>query len=471
MAGIVSYATYLPAWRLAPADIGGRTDRVVAGFDEDSTTLAVMASTAALRPGDAVGAVYLATSTPAYADKTNAVAVHAALGLDRDIPAADLAGSGRSAMAAISCAEQAGGLVAMSDVRVGLPGGVDERGGGDAAAAFLFADGTDERPVLAEIVGRAASSVEVLDRWRSPDASTGMRWEERLGVEAYEPVVRDVVARALADAGVERIDRAVIASANQAVVKRAGKLVPASAVTTSPVGYSGTADIGVALAAALDVAEPAEIIVVVSVTDGADAVVLRTTDALRSRRQARPVTEARAGGTTVPYPTYLQWRGLLDRDLPRRPEPDRAAAPPSLRNVRWKFGLEGTRCTGCGFVHLPPMRVCRSCGGHDSMVGERIADRRGLVRTFTVDRLAFSPSPPVVGAVVDFDGGGRYTFEVADNAVDDIAVGAAVEMTFRRLYTAGGVHNYFWKARLVTGPEPAAVDVATENTAREGVMI
>jgi hypothetical protein len=23
-----------------------------------------------------------------------------------------------------------------------------------------------------------------------------------------------------------------------------------------------------------------------------------------------------------------------------------------------------------------------------------------------------------------------------------------VEFTFRRLFTAGGVHNYFWKARL-----------------------
>jgi hypothetical protein len=28
-------------------------------------------------------------------------------------------------------------------------------------------------------------------------------------------------------------------------------------------------------------------------------------------------------------------------------------------------------------------------------------------------------------------------------------VGTRVEMTFRRLYTAGGIHNYFWKARPV----------------------
>ena len=30
-----------------------------------------------------------------------------------------------------------------------------------------------------------------------------------------------------------------------------------------------------------------------------------------------------------------------------------------------------------------------------------------------------------------------------------VAIGDEVEMTFRRLFTADGVHNYFWKARPV----------------------
>ena len=28
-----------------------------------------------------------------------------------------------------------------------------------------------------------------------------------------------------------------------------------------------------------------------------------------------------------------------------------------------------------------------------------------------------------------------------------VAIGDPVEMTFRRLFTADGIHNYFWKAR------------------------
>ena len=86
---------------------------------------------------------------------------------------------------------------------------------------------------------------------------------------------------------------------------------------------------------------------------------------------------------------------------------------------------------------------------------ERIAlgQRSGTVATFTVDRLAFSPSPPMINAVVDFDGGGRYTLEVADASPDEVEIGTRVQMSFRRLYTVDGVHNYFWKATVVAAAE------------------
>jgi uncharacterized OB-fold protein len=80
-----------------------------------------------------------------------------------------------------------------------------------------------------------------------------------------------------------------------------------------------------------------------------------------------------------------------------------------------------------------------------------LADATGTVATFTVDRLAYSLSPPVVSVVVDFDGGGRTMLELADAQPDAVAVGSRVDLTFRRLWTANGVHNYFWKARLLGG--------------------
>jgi uncharacterized OB-fold protein len=76
-----------------------------------------------------------------------------------------------------------------------------------------------------------------------------------------------------------------------------------------------------------------------------------------------------------------------------------------------------------------------------------MASGAGSIVAFTVDRLAYSPSPPIVFAVVDFDGGGRLPIELTDVRADQVRIGDRVELTFRRLHTAEGVHNYFWKAR------------------------
>jgi uncharacterized OB-fold protein len=78
-----------------------------------------------------------------------------------------------------------------------------------------------------------------------------------------------------------------------------------------------------------------------------------------------------------------------------------------------------------------------------------MASAVGTIVTFTIDRLAYSPSPPIVFAVVDFDGGGRLPVELTDVDVAQVRAGARVELTFRRLFTADDIHNYFWKARLV----------------------
>jgi uncharacterized OB-fold protein len=75
------------------------------------------------------------------------------------------------------------------------------------------------------------------------------------------------------------------------------------------------------------------------------------------------------------------------------------------------------------------------------------ANRTGTVATFTLDRLAYTPQPPMVSAIIDFEGGGRVELEITDCDPESIAIGNEVEMTFRRLFTADGVHNYFWKAR------------------------
>ena len=91
-----------------------------------------------------------------------------------------------------------------------------------------------------------------------------------------------------------------------------------------------------------------------------------------------------------------------------------------------------------------------------------MADTLGTIVTFTIDRMAYSPSPPVVFAIVDFDGGGRFPVELTDVDAASVAIGDRVAMTFRRLFTSDGIHDYFWKARPVRSAA-SNTDVNSEN--------
>jgi 3-hydroxy-3-methylglutaryl CoA synthase len=443
MRGILGWGVHLPHRRLDRATIagvagagGGKGERTVASYDEDSTTMAVEAGRAALR-GAAVAprAVWLATTTPAYLDKTNAAAVHAALRLDRTAAAFDAVGSVRSAVGALLAALDGTqpALVAGSDLRVGRPGGAEESAGGDAAAVLLVGEDADA-PVLAEVIARSSVTEEFLDRWRVPGEPSSRTWEERFGETKYAPLAAEALKSALGEAGVDvaAVGALVVAGLHEracaAVAKKSG--VPAEKVVdrlAATVGNPGAAQPFLLLASALERAAPADIVVLLVLSDGADAFVLRTTPALADYRRDRPVSVQVETGAPVTYGRYLAWRGLLPVEPPRRPEPARPSASAAGRSGDWKFGLTS------------PAGV--------------LAEQLGTVTAFTVDKLAYSPSPPVVFAVVDFDDGERLPVELTDVDATEVRVGMRVEMTFRRLFTSDGIANYFWKARPVRGED------------------
>jgi uncharacterized OB-fold protein len=220
---------------------------------------------------------------------------------------------------------------------------------------------------------------------------------------------------------------------------------------TGSVGNTGAAHAGLLLADALDRAQADDLIMVVSLADGCDVTIWRATAALARGRQQTSVARQVAGGGAVSYATFLTWRGFLKREPPRRPDPQPPAAPPAFRAEAWKFGFTGSRCQACGARHMPPARVCLKCHAVDRMAPERMADVPATIATYTVDRLAYSLSPPVVVGVLNFEGGGRFTCELTDVDPAAVKIGDRVELTFRRLMTAHGVHNYFWKARPLRG--------------------
>jgi len=429
--GILGIGAHLPYRRLDRSTIaavagkgGGKGTRTVAGYDEDATTMAVAAARHALRGAPAPGAVWFTTTDPPYLDKTNATAVHAALRIDPSAPAFDAIGSVRSTVGALRAAVAADVpvLVASGDRRSGLPGGEDEANGGDAGAAVVVGS-DDDGPLLAEVLGWGSATEEFLDRWRAPGDTRSKLWEERFGEVHYVDLAERAWTDALKATGLDdtAVDRVLVAGTHARAVDATTRRFGDRAADTlaGTVGNTGAAHPILLLAAELERAEAGTVVALVVLADGADVLLLR---ALRpAEATVAPQLEM---GALLPYGRFLAWRGMLPVAPPNRPEPARTSSSAAARNTDWKFGF------------VVPGDEPRP-----------LADAIGTVTTFTVDRLAYSPSPPVVFAVVDFDGGGRLPVELTDVDAEEVTIGMRVEPTFRKLGTADGIHNYFWKVR------------------------
>ena len=551
--GIISFGSYVPYRRLERADIakvmgsgGGKGERSVASYDEDTTTMGAEAARAAKRDaaGAAVDAVWFSTTSPAYLEKTNAGAIHAVLRLPQESSAADFGGAARSGIAALGAALRAaaGGsstMVVASDIRTGLATGSDESSGGDGAAAILVgaesstgatgvtgdladlaesAGGsgsqagfgssgeaesstgaeTETVPLLAACIAQASATEEFTDRWRTPGEAGAKQWEERFAESVYVPLFEKAWAQAMEQAGqagagqaeggqagqagvgqaeqaggeqaggeqaVLKIDVAVVAGTHARSVRRVASGLASgrglasgcevgrvAADLSDSVGNTGTAHSLLLLAHELEQAEPNQTIAVVSLIDGVDILVFRTTDAIASHAVSRPLSAQITAGGKVSYGKFLNWRGQLQVQPPNRLEPERPSMSAAARSGDWKFGFVGSQGQESGTVHLPPARVSiRDEDAADAMDPIAMADVPAKVVTYTVDRLVYSVSPPVVFAIVDFEGGGRLPVELTDVEPDEVEVGMPVEMTFRKLYSSDGIQNYFWKARPVRG--------------------
>src|SRR5262249_43330075 len=135
---------------------------------------------------------------------------------------------------------------------------------------------------------------------------------------------------------------------------------------TAQIGNTGTAHPGLVLASLLERAQPGQRVGLVHLADGADATVLESTErdgTLAPRRTA--AQQIASGRTGLSYETFATWRGFLQREPPRRPDPAPPGAPPALRSEAWKFAFTGSQCEECGRRHLPPTRVCAGCGAVD----------------------------------------------------------------------------------------------------------
>ena len=463
MIGIISVGGYIPRYRLSgkafAAMWGTATtgERAVAGYDEDSLTMAVEASLNALHGHDprVIRACFLASTSAPYAEKSSAAILATVADLPTHALTADLGGSLRAGTTALRLAldmVKAGStgqaLVAAGDVRPVAPGTSEEIQLGDGAGAALVGSGD----VIASFEGAFAVSHDFTDVWRLqgdryltvlPD----MTFVRQYGLDRHIP---DAVEGVLNATGRKRADIAKVVcyapdARTHAALVRLLKL-PESAMPREPVigraGNTGTASCLLGLAAVLEESKPGDQILVVSYGSGAEALLFQCTDALAKARLHRPVSAQLAAGVPLThYGKFLNFRRHVETEVIRA----FASVPTAVREEKQDMRLYGQKCGDCGAVSYPRRHLCWQCSS--KKLNDYKISRRGKVFTFAKDHLVPSPDPPTVMVSADLEGGGRFYGQLTDCDPATVGFEMPVELCFRRIHEGEGFISYFWKFR------------------------
>ncbi len=304
MVGIISAGAYIPIYRLNREEIGkiwggrgGGGAKAVAGYDEDTVTMAAAAALDCIRRGGAgLNGLSLATTTAPYREKASSSLVAAVADVGEECSTADYADSLRAATAALKAAADAVNagsakkvMVVASDSRIGAAKGNFEQNLGDGAAAFII--GT-EKPI-AEIEAVYSVFSDFTDIWRADDDKFPRSAEGRfIDDVGYNPTMQAVITGVLKKARLTPADiKKYVYTASDARqhagLARRMKLDKAQVQDPlyNEIGNTGTAAGLLMLAAALETAKPGDRILFIGYGDGADAFILRVTDEIKKYQQ------------------------------------------------------------------------------------------------------------------------------------------------------------------------------------------
>jgi len=468
MVAIASYAAYIPVWRLGRQEMaqawgipGVPGERSVANGDEDSITMGVAAGFECLAGIDpaSVDGVYFASTTPPYTEKQCASVVAAALDLRQNIFTADFTDSVRSATVAMRAAYDAiesgsakSVLVVAADNRPAEPETMWEQLLGDGAAAFLL---SKEGP--ATVRGFQSVTSEVIGPWRLPEDHYVRAFEPKLETQYGYMASMLAAAKALAEKeglGPKDISKAVLSASDPRAHGTLGRQLGLEMPQLQDTGFlllgnTGTPQVLMMLAAALDAAKAGDKLLVANYGDGADAFLVEVKDSFPAVPGKKPLQTYLMTKRMLPnYNAYASFRKLMDRDrfVPK-------SSPVTYwRDSKMELALYGARCRKCGTVQYPPPRVCVQCGTKDELDEVKLA-HKGTVFTFTLDHLVGGEylNTPVPRIVIELEGGGRTFLQMTDCDPKEVAIGMPVELTLRCLHEGAGFHNYYWKCQPVRG--------------------
>ena len=426
-------------------------------------------------------AVWFATADPAYLDKTNATAIHAALRLDRECPALDLGGalrSGRRRAADRARRRRHDRSSSTSDIRTGLPTGADESAGGDGAAASSSAT-TPTVPVIAEYLGAGAATDEFVDRWRTPGDRRSKVWEERFGETKYVPL-GEQAWQARAQGGGARARRRRPGRGHRHArprgdvareEARAATTARSSTTSAGTVGNTGHRA-GRRCCSRRCSRRPSRARCSRSWCSPTAPTCCCSAPPTRSPtyRPARPVA-AQVGIGAPTSPTASSSRGAAWSPSSRPAGPSRLGSRRPRRAASRGLEVRLRRVAG---PHAPARCTSRRRASRWTAARSTTWSRRRWPTSRAPSSRSRSTSSRTRRARRSCSRSSTSTAAAASrwssptSTRRDVKIGDRVEMTFRRLFTADGIHNYFWKARPVRAAAPAEENRWVRTGSRTG---
>jgi len=341
MAGIVSWGSYIPKYRIKVEDIakvwGNNAAQIknslivkeksLPGIDEDTVTIAVEAARNALKniriKKDEIGAVYIGSESHPYAVKPTGTIVAEALSLGNNYTTADFEFACKAGTAAIQVSL---GLVKSGMVKYALAGGADtaQSSPGDpleftaAAGGAVFLIGLEN--VAAEINETVSFTSDTPDFWRKGNEKYPAHGGSFTGEPAYYKHVIAASKKLMEkiQSKPEHYDYAIFHQPNGKfpirVAKKLGftkeQIMPCLLVNKIGNAYSGSALLG--LAAVLDIAKPGQRILMTSYGSGAgsDSFDITVTEEILDRK-TKSVESYINNKKYVDYPNYLKNTGHL----------------------------------------------------------------------------------------------------------------------------------------------------------------
>jgi 3-hydroxy-3-methylglutaryl CoA synthase len=475
--GIVAYGAYVPQLRLRRSAIvaanlwvnpslksQGKGERAFASWDEDVVTMAVEAARDALGgiSRASVSGLILASTTAPFADRLNAGIVSGALGLSHNVTALDLGGSmraGTSALiagAALAAAGDGPVIVAAAERMRSKPGSTQEFGNADAGAAIVLG----RENIVARIVATHSVTRDFVDHFRSTGEAHDYGWEERwVREEGYMKIIPEAVSGVLKKAQLSASDvnhfilPSSLARIEAAVAKKLGIADDAVAPSLKDqLGFAGSAQSLLMLAAALQTAKPGQRILLAGFGNGCDAILLETTNAIIDFAPRRGVSGWLAQGKSVDdYMRFLSYNNEVDFEWGARAEfGNKYALTTEFRGSHDMLAFIGGRDKQTGVVQFPktPMAVAPGASGAAVYEDVPLAEDSARVVSCTADWLTYHPSPPFYFGLVQFENGARVAMEFVDVKTGSVEVGATVNMLFRvkEIDRMRNYRHYFWKA-------------------------